>query len=259
MSKCTKYGAFNLWDGAKILALGLMVIDHIGYFFFPDIPVFRALGRGAIPLFLFLIGFAPHHRFSYPLLAIALVMGGYNYVLGGQLFPLNILFAILLVRLWLRYTHVPGTAYPAGAAPVLTLKRPLEWYIVIQLFLLPTGFLWQGGAYVFLFALIGLMARHAKRYKQRIRAWFSGLVFATYTLLEQLAFEFVWTDFCVLLATMGGCLYVFWLLEQWAEGKRDIALVHPIIDTVGRFLGRYTLYLYALHVLLFQLLTGKPM
>lgn len=39
----------------KIIALGTMLLDHIGLFFFPDIFWFRAVGRLSFPLFAWLI------------------------------------------------------------------------------------------------------------------------------------------------------------------------------------------------------------
>ncbi len=39
----------------KMIAIITMVIDHVGYIFFPDQPVFRYIGRIAFPIFCFLI------------------------------------------------------------------------------------------------------------------------------------------------------------------------------------------------------------
>ena len=39
----------------KLIAIVTMLIDHIGLFFFPDIPLFRIIGRLSFPLFAFLI------------------------------------------------------------------------------------------------------------------------------------------------------------------------------------------------------------
>ena len=40
----------------KIIACVSMLIDHIGYIFFPEYIVFRYLGRIAMPIFAFFIG-----------------------------------------------------------------------------------------------------------------------------------------------------------------------------------------------------------
>jgi hypothetical protein len=39
----------------KILAIFLMIVDHIGLFFFPNLIIFRVIGRLSFPLFAFLI------------------------------------------------------------------------------------------------------------------------------------------------------------------------------------------------------------
>ena len=39
----------------KFIALLAMLVDHIGYAFFPDVMVFRAIGRVAFPIFAFLV------------------------------------------------------------------------------------------------------------------------------------------------------------------------------------------------------------
>lgn len=45
----------------KLIALITMVIDHVGVFFFPQILLFRIIGRLAMPLFAWLIANGAHH------------------------------------------------------------------------------------------------------------------------------------------------------------------------------------------------------
>lgn len=66
--------SFNL----KVLAILAMLIDHVGLFFFPDIPIFRIIGRIAFPLFAFLIANGAKHtknitKYFYRLFSFALV------------------------------------------------------------------------------------------------------------------------------------------------------------------------------------------
>ena len=45
----------------KIIAILTMTIDHVGFFFFPDIEVLRIIGRLSFPLFAWLIANGAYH------------------------------------------------------------------------------------------------------------------------------------------------------------------------------------------------------
>ena len=47
----------NLYDRLKVLAVITMIIDHLGYYIFPEDLYLRLIGRIAFPIFLFLVGF----------------------------------------------------------------------------------------------------------------------------------------------------------------------------------------------------------
>ncbi len=52
----------------KLLALFFMTVDHIGYFFYPNITLFRILGRLAFPIFSYMVAegcFYTRHRWRY--------------------------------------------------------------------------------------------------------------------------------------------------------------------------------------------------
>ena len=46
----------------KVVAAALMVIDHIGYIFFPDMLIWRLIGRLSMPLFAY--GIAKGYEYS---------------------------------------------------------------------------------------------------------------------------------------------------------------------------------------------------
>lgn len=64
----------NFYDWLKVLAVVTMVIDHIGYYLFPDILGLRLVGRIAFPIFLFLVGVNGSFRWRWSLFLIALLV-----------------------------------------------------------------------------------------------------------------------------------------------------------------------------------------
>ena len=94
----------------KGLAAVLMVIDHIGAIFFPDIALFRIVGRLSFPLFAWLLvqGEAhTRHFWRYALRLLVLAFFSQTFYWGafeiwGWWWELNILFTLLVGLLGLR-------------------------------------------------------------------------------------------------------------------------------------------------------------
>ena len=85
----------------KIIALISMIIDHIGLYFFPNILIFRILGRLAFPIFAFFISegyFHTHSKLRYFLiLFVFAIISQIPFGLVNNNFTFfNILFAFLL-------------------------------------------------------------------------------------------------------------------------------------------------------------------
>lgn len=89
----------------KLLAIATMVIDHIGLFFFPNIQLFRIIGRISYPLFAFLIANGAHYtkdmrRYLARMFIFALVSQIPFYLAGKTINPdfasLNVLFTFAL-------------------------------------------------------------------------------------------------------------------------------------------------------------------
>src|SRR5476651_894519 len=89
----------------KILAIIFMIVDHVGYIFFPHILFFRIIGRLSFPLFSWLIANGArytHNGKSYFLRILAVaIISQIPYVLVTRLiypdfWDLNALFALAL-------------------------------------------------------------------------------------------------------------------------------------------------------------------
>ena len=87
----------------KLVAIITMLIDHIGLFFFPGIPIFRIIGRIAFPLFSFLIANGACHTkniygYLYRLFGFAVLSQIPYFLASGTITEplnrLNVLFTL---------------------------------------------------------------------------------------------------------------------------------------------------------------------
>ena len=130
--RLTKYGSqANSHDWLKAIAITLMVVDHIGVYFFPEEYLFRFVGRFSFPIFFFLIGYtyqglrhdSPADSSTWKkyytklpkvlqkwvnffwafniksdLLLCLLLITLTDLAVDRQIFPLNILFSVIVCR-----------------------------------------------------------------------------------------------------------------------------------------------------------------
>ena len=93
------------YDVLVMFAISSMLVDHIGFFFYPDIEIFRVIGRLAAPLFLFLYGYGHNHiKPSFALLALILTL------FKGQ-YPLDILATFFILSVSYKYLFSYLTDY----------------------------------------------------------------------------------------------------------------------------------------------------
>lgn len=92
----------NYYDLLKAIAILLMIVDHIGFFFFPEFTLLRVIGRISMPLFLFLVGYNRSGNirrwFVVSLLLVDGALFGYDMIMGYH-FVGSILWSILCVKL----------------------------------------------------------------------------------------------------------------------------------------------------------------
>jgi len=93
----------------KLIAVICMLIDHIGYIFFPDIIILRIIGRISFPLFIFstFIGYFKTKdikKYIIRLLILALISQPiYIILFNKNILDLNIIFALLFELILLFY------------------------------------------------------------------------------------------------------------------------------------------------------------
>ncbi len=89
--------------GLKVIAIVTMVIDHVGLYFFPQVLVFRMIGRLAFPLFAYLIANGAVHTHNIKNYFLRLFVFAFisqvpyylvNKISGAENWGLNIFFTL---------------------------------------------------------------------------------------------------------------------------------------------------------------------
>lgn len=233
------------YDLLKSLALLLMLLDHVGYYFYPENDWLRAIGRASLPIWFFLVGFARSRDLTKPIWIGAIAIVAANVVFGGDIFPLNILFTIIITRLVLdvvsRFSLQNWEAAIYGAFALSAL-------------MLPTMFVFEYGSAAILIAMSGYLARHAAEVNlsDRARTAFMAysVVFYAFTQLLIFGFDKITGQFAVV--SIGAVAILLWFFRPKEVPEIEERLPKFVTMTL-QFGGRYTLEIYAAHVILFKL------
>jgi hypothetical protein len=234
------------YDFLKTFAVLTMIIDHIGYYFFPEQLEWRIVGRMSMPVWMFLIGYARSREIT-PLLWLGggLIIIG-DVVAGMPLLALNILFTIIVVRLVLN-----------PLMDVATMNRQTMFMIIVTLaiLVLPTVFIMDYGTQALLVAMLGYMVRNQQKlgFSNEAIMAFMGVVFIIYMSYQKLIIGFNTPE---AFTTGAGVLLVFIALTQFKSVTfPEITEKMPhIFVSLFQLMGRYTLEIYVAHLLLFKAL-----
>lgn len=218
-----------------------MIIDHIWFFFFPEIIELRMIGRIAFPIFLFLIGFSGSYSFKWYILVGALLVSiptglymEWNWI---PWFKLNILWAILLTQQILSFIHRQSAKY----MPYIALSSLI--LVCIQSY---TDSILEYGSFPILFGLIGYLYRWYKPSYVVVR-WYTLLLWIVYTLYMHsiFPFSFYQTSIVMIFFTMSTVLWCVLSYKNYSLSMPKIAgLVITRVST-------YALRIYVVHSTVF--------
>jgi peptidoglycan/LPS O-acetylase OafA/YrhL len=234
-----KYGPqATTHDLYKFFAILLMVVDHVGFVFFPQEMWWRAVGRLCVPVWLFLAGYArpAHVQREFFWLSGLLVLT--DWYVGEPILPLNIFVTIIISRLFVAYADM----LRQNAAALATL-------VAIAFVFLPSAFFaFEYGSQAFLLALAGYYYRN---YPERGLAPVS-LVIAWAVFAVMQAVSFVFTPVQIAFVAVG-CALVCMALTGYR--------IQPLAHSGGKlwvapvkFIARNSHYVYALHLVVFLLI-----
>jgi hypothetical protein len=139
------------FDIAKFAAVVLMVIDHVGLYVFPDQEWLRSLFPSSAPIWFFMLGYSS--RIDIPKLwwigGFALI--AMSVVIGDSVFPVNILFTMMVLRFGL------PTLMRFGVK-----SRINFWEVMGVMFLLavPTMFVFEYGTQAVIMAVFGYVVKN---------------------------------------------------------------------------------------------------
>ena len=93
----------NHQDFLKIIAIILMVVDHLGVYLFPEYPIMRGIGRFNMPIFCFCAGYNFHNKPKIKILLVGIILYIFTTILFQQLTVTNILISIFLGQCYLYF------------------------------------------------------------------------------------------------------------------------------------------------------------
>ena len=203
------------------------------------------IGRLSAPIWFFLIGYANSRELDWRLWVGGLILMCASYLYYETIFPLSILFTFLLFRFILN--------------PLM--KRVGNNFVVIMvlfftcaIFALPSMKLFEYGTGGLIFTCLGYFVRHKNHlsFKKEYLALIAIYGGCLYAIIQSLWFDFSpeLTQLSVFGIAGTAAFLTFFHSNEYPKASKNIGVFkYPLF-----IMGRKTLEIYVLHILLFQYL-----
>lgn len=236
--------ALTSYDLLKALALILMVADHIGYFFFPEDIWWRVVGRLCVPIWFFLIGYANTREIPRLFWVAGGVVAFSTLAAGEYLFPLNIIFTLILARMSVDWLFVHALRNREAFAGM---------FFLLFLLSIPTLLVVEYGTLGLLFTLMGVLRR--RRDMISAPGWmvpvFVAASMAGYILMQSMLLPTLSAaQFGVFLGGMIAVCLVLYRFQPRCFEAISVKRFPPV--AVLQIMGRRTLEIYALHLIVLR-------
>lgn len=232
----------NSYDIAKFLAIFVMVIDHLGHFFFPEYPVLRGVGRFAFPLFFFLLGYNFKGKIYYNLFVTGLFITVYRYFLT-DLKLLDILISAFITQYLLKL--VIKKNYLTKNNLYLILLSVTIWQV-------PSQFVFMYGFTCLLFAIAGYILKNQAQInisKQTLVIFIIGSLIINY-FSQVFFFGYKGDDLAVFACSF--FLSSMILFAYFTSFKiYDVKIENKNLRNSILFLARNSVFVYWFHLALF--------
>lgn len=222
----------NNQDLYKLSAFLMMVIDHIGYYFFPDQVFLRAIGRFSAPIWLFFCGYNYKDK---PLLQDRVFYGAIFLVFYDHLVARipNILITMIVIKLTIKHVKLISSYAWIILAPFVFITYP----IFKNIFDFGT-----------LGVAVGLLGYHfrAKHESSKIAL----IICILLTVFSQLYFfNFNYNNAVIACLSI---LLSFYLIYIFRPHRIEL---HGAVRIIVSIFSRHSLYLYCLHLIILSLLS----
>ncbi|MDB5492006.1 MAG: putative rane protein [Micavibrio sp.] len=240
-------GNITSYDLLKAFAILSMICDHVGYYFFDDQDWWRVAGRLCVPIWFFLIGYADSRDIGPRMWLGGIILVLANMMVGMWLFPLNVLFSMLVVRLCLdRLMQSCKTGYEGfiGVIIALLLLTPISYSY------------WEYGTEGVLMAMFGFLMKNRPQVTDvsnpaTVPKAFALFCLSQFIFIQGVLFGFNLAQMIVLSAGVFAVTYVLYFFRPMEYAGLTQKL--PRLAVKGlQFLGRRTLEIYVAHLILFK-------
>ncbi len=238
--------ALTSYDFLKTLAVLLMIVDHIGYYFFPGVTTLRILGRFCVPVWFFLVGYAQSRDFRIDWMIGCVVLVVASLFTQGYVLPLNIIGSMIIVRL-----VIDKLAFVV----FMDMQLVLYTTFLAALLYMPSSNIFEYGTLGLLLSLSGYVARHPseeKGKKERYLVFLIAVFILFFCFQRRVAQISLYEEIFLAagsFATMVGL--------QYFRPHSFVMLTEKMPHWLVFFLqltGRRTMEIYVIHLVFFKLL-----
>ena len=232
------------YDLLKALAIVLMIIDHIGFYFYPEDMWFRIFGRLCVPIWFFLIGYAKTREIPGLLWIGAGLLAASTLIAGQTLFPLPILITLAAARFMID---------PLMARALRSPETLAGMYCLLVLLSVHSAALLEYGTLGLLLAMYGYICRHREqialgKWLLHVFIMAVALAFVGHQILLMPAL-----DALQLQVFLGGTALIFILLYAFRPREYPgFSRYGRVFLPVFQIAGRWTLEIYVIHLLFFR-------
>jgi hypothetical protein len=231
-----RYGkTFNTHDFIKVLAIVIMIIDHVGYYLMDDNPWFRMVGRIGLPMWYFLIGYVNKLKVNYFLIAYGIILSFTSSFVFQKIW-FDILLNFIVYQALLHF-------YPIERISTF-------WRVVFFVLLLPVNWIiYPNVEYGILGIYFIYSARMIAIKDPQAPFWFAmanivffiwQLLYFPYFLQTELLYSFLFLTMAV---------YFLLLFYRQKELPCPQFLLFPLL-----VISRYSLHIYFYHLIILQFL-----